>query len=483
MKLSQLRQALNGARASHFKDCDVTGVTCDSRAVKPGFLFVAMQGLSVDGHKFIPDAIERGASAVVAEKPVEWWKPVPAFIVKDARLALAAVCDCFYGFPSKHITVIGVTGTNGKTTTTHLIKSVVEVAGQKAGLLGTISYQVGDRRIPARETTPGAQTVQSFLADMVAAGFHYAVMEVSSHALTQHRTAQIRFKSAIFTNLTPEHLDYHRTMENYREAKAILFDSLAPESFAILNADDPASQRFAQTKATVLTYGLGPGTDVSASLECVTLDGMRICVSTPKGRMTVQSPLIGRHNVYNIISTVANCVALGFDLDVIREGVEAVRNVPGRLEPVDSHRDFHVLVDYAHTPDALQNVLSTLKPLTKNRLIVVFGCGGDRDRTKRPKMGHVAEEIADFVWLTSDNPRSEVPESIIREIEGGMTRKDRYYVQPDRRLAIQEALAAARGGDLVLIAGKGHESGQIFRNTVIPFDDRDVARQALSSLN
>ena len=483
MKLSKLQAALSGARAYGFSDMEIRGVIHDSRRVKKGFVFVAIKGAKLDGHDFAREALERGAVALVTERKLDLPEGVPQIVAPDARLALAALGACFYGEPSTLVRVIGVTGTNGKTTTTHLIKCIIEASGQEAGLIGTIGYQIGQRELPATTTTPESIDLQSYLADMAAANIRYAAMEVSSHALMQHRVAHLQFSAGVFTNLTRDHLDYHKTFEAYLDAKARLFEGLAPEAHAVINADDAACGALRnRTRAHVITYGITNAADVSARVQSVALDGMRFEVRAGATKLEINSPLIGKHNVYNALAASAVGLAFGLDPGVIQKGLEGLRGVPGRLEPVPNTKGLYIVVDYAHTPDALENVLSALRPLVKGRMILVFGCGGDRDRTKRPLMGGIAERMSDLFWITSDNPRTEDPGRIIAETEAGVKDRARCRVEPERGAAIREAIRAARPGDVVLIAGKGHERYQIFKDTIVPFDDREAARKAAEGI-
>jgi UDP-N-acetylmuramoyl-L-alanyl-D-glutamate--2,6-diaminopimelate ligase len=481
LKLSDLLQSAAGER-KHFRDAEVRGVTCDSRQVESGSVFVAVPGHKIDGRSFIDEAIRRGASAIVSEAAVESC-PVPVVVVPSAREALADLAARYYGFPTTKMNVVGVTGTNGKTTTTYLLRSIFEAAGEKVGLLGTIQHCVGPRLIPSDNTTPGADTLQRYFAEMEAAQCKSAVMEVSSHALDQGRTRGIHFAAGIFSNLTRDHMDYHPTMEHYRDAKGRLFRQLSPRGIAVLNADDEASATYArETPAHVVFYGLKRKAEIAGSLELGTYHGTRLRIRLGTEELVVHTRLIGTHNAYNIIAAAACTWAMGYDLEPIKAGIENLTSVPGRLEPVDGGQEFAVLVDYAHTDDALRNVLHCLRPLVRGRLFVVFGCGGDRDRGKRPKMGKVAGELADRVVLTSDNPRSENPISILSDIQTGIQEKSKYLVEPDRRAAIKLAMSMATKDDAVLIAGKGHETYQIFRDRTLTFDDRLVAREVLGEL-
>ena len=485
MRLSKLPKILPGIRAplpETYDDADVAGIAHDSRRVKPRWVFVAIPGHQRDGADFVEDAVARGAVAIVSERSVRVSMPVPIFVVQDARRALAALANSFFKRPSRGLKVIGVTGTNGKTTTTFMLRSILEAAGRRCGVLGTVSYETGRRTLPASITTPESVDIQEFLAEMLAEGMEYAAIEVSSHALSMRRVDFVQFAVGVFTNLTSEHLDYHRTLAAYREAKARLFHSLGPAAFAVLNADDPSSEEMARaTCARVLHYSLTRRADVTAHVQDATLDGSDMTLVCAEGATDLRLPLIGRHNVSNALAAATAALALGCDLSAIRNGLEHMPRVPGRLERVPCEADCRVLVDYAHTDQALKSVLGSLRRLATKRIIVVFGAGGDRDRAKRPRMGRVVAQGADLAWITSDNPRSEEPNDIIQEVLGGVGNRRRVHVQPDRQTAIAEALRAARPGDIVLIAGKGHERTQRFKNMVIPFDDREAVRTALNA--
>ncbi len=481
VKLSDLVAGLPGERL-HFREAEIRGVTCDSRRVEPGTVFVAVPGHRLDGASFCDEAIRRGCAAVVVEEALPG-VPVPVIVVPSARRALADLCARFHDNPTSKLNVVGVTGTNGKTTTTWLLRSIFEAAGEKAGLIGTIHHNLGGRIVPSENTTPGADAIQKYFAEMVSAGCRSAAMEVSSHALDQERVRGVRFAAGVFTNLTRDHLDYHPNQAAYRDAKGRLFEALAPNAVAALNADDPASEHYtSRTPARVIRYGMKGRADVSGSVELATFNGTRLKMCLGNEAVVVHSRLLGAHNAYNMLGAAACAWAMGYDADQIKAGLENVAAVPGRLEPVDAGQDFPVLVDYAHTEDALRNVLTCLRRLLKGRLIVVFGCGGDRDRGKRPKMGEAAAQLADLVVLTSDNPRGEDPMDIIRQIDAGIERKSKRLIEPDRRMAVRLAVSMARREDAVLVAGKGHEAYQIFRDETRPFDDRLVAREALAEL-
>ena len=462
----------------------VAGLAYDSRRITPGRLFVAIRGLKTDGHRFIPEVLARGAAGVVAEHP----DPLPGerwfrVLVSDTRDALARLADAYFDFPSRNLLLVGITGTNGKTTTSYLVDALLQAMGHVTGVIGTIQYRIGSAGRPAGQTTPEALELQALLAEMRDAGVTACAMEVSSHALELRRVEGIRFRVGIFTNLTQDHLDFHGTMARYQAAKARLFAMLPPDGWALLNADDSAHHAMAaETRARVLTYGLDPAAQIRATRWDSTLKGVTMTVETPAGGLQIASPLIGGHNVSNLLAATGVGIALGIPPRRIAEVLAEVHAVPGRFERVEAGQPFLVVVDYAHTPDALERVIETARRLTPGRLGVVFGCGGDRDRGKRPPMGEIAARLADFTWITSDNPRSEDPELIIREILAGVGSSESVAIFPDRREAIRAALRWARSGDTVLIAGKGHETGQIIGNTVHPFDDREVARAILKEM-
>ncbi|MBI5369508.1 MAG: UDP-N-acetylmuramoyl-L-alanyl-D-glutamate--2,6-diaminopimelate ligase [Planctomycetes bacterium] len=483
MHLSDLRPLLPELSVRDFADVPVSRVVYDSRSIAAGDLFVALVGAKADGHRFVSDAIRQGCAAVVVQRPLDIPARIPQLIVPDTRAALSALADHALGRPTRRLQVFGVTGTNGKTTTVYLLKAMVEAAGGRSGLIGTIAYHIGDREIPSSNTTPESLDLQRYFVDMLDAGLSHCAMEVSSHALVQHRVDHVHFAGAVFANLTRDHLDYHKTPAAYQEAKGRLFRLLEPGAAACLNREDPASAEFAAaTRGRVVWYGLGPGCDVSARILEEGLGGTRFVLRAPAGEVEIHTRLLGRHNVYNLLSAAACILSCGGTLEQVARGAAAVECVRGRLDPVIAGQPFDVRVDYAHTEDALRKVLGSLRPVTPGRLIVVFGCGGDRDRGKRPLMGAAVQELADFALVTSDNPRSEEPRAIIAEIEQGMPDRGRYTVEVERAEAIRAALAMARTGDLVLIAGKGHESGQIFRDVVKPFDDKRSAREALASM-
>jgi UDP-N-acetylmuramoyl-L-alanyl-D-glutamate--2,6-diaminopimelate ligase len=478
MRLRNLISTLDSLQVFNFTDRNVTSITSDSRQVTPGSVFVALKGASEDGHKYIDDAIARGAQTLVVQDRANVPADICQIVAPNSRHALAVMADIFYDHPSGRLCVIGITGTNGKTTTTYLLRSILQVAGKKVGLIGTINYEIGNRVIPAPNTTPGALDLQRLLSEMAADGAEYAVMEVSSHALEQYRVDAVNFACAIFTNITPEHLDYHQTFDAYLTAKGKLFRYLPRGSVGVFNADDPNSATLAQrTKASQVWYGIDNPAAFSAEIVSMGLDGATIRLLTPVGQIDVQTTLIGVHNVYNILSAASATVSMGIGLKETAAGIQALPGVPGRLERIVEAKDFTAFVDYAHTDDGLQKVLAALRPLVEGKIITVFGCGGDRDRTKRPRMGRVAQELADVVIITSDNPRHENPRAIIDEILTGTTKSEDVYVEPDRKKAIEAACRLAGPEDVVLVAGKGHETYQKFADTVVPFDDRVVIRE------
>jgi UDP-N-acetylmuramyl-tripeptide synthetase len=479
--------------AANLSHAVVTHVTHDSRAVTRGAVFVAIRGQRADGAVFADDAIRRGAVAIVAETPAPVGTTVPWLTTSDARVALAELASLVYGNPSDALTVVGVTGTNGKTTTTYLLASVFDAAGLQSGRLGTVTVRVGpavsDER-DAAHTTPEAPEVQRLLRAMVDRGCQACAMEVSSHALALERVAFVRFSAAIFTNLTRDHLDFHGDMQHYFSAKRRLFEMLPAGAAAVVNLDDPRGVELAATLPRVLTYAIDRAADVRATAIQSSLEGLAFGVDTPRGPLAIRSPLVGRPNVYNILGVVAAAVALDLPGDAIERGIAALERVPGRFQVVSSSTDdVRVVVDYAHTDDALKNLLETARSLASGRIITVFGCGGDRDRTKRPLMGAVAGRLSDLVVLTSDNPRSEDPQRIVEEITRGLSPTPEpgapkrpatpYEAILDRRVAIERAVKTASPGDLVIVAGKGHEKYQTIGDRTVPFDDVEIARAAL----
>ena len=464
----------------------VAGVTYDSRTVTPGQVFVALKGQHADGTAFVREAIERGAVAVVSEQPAPDGVHVPWAFVSDARLALAVLAAVFYRDPSRDMRVIGITGTNGKTTTAYLVASVFDAAGIKCGILGTVGYRIGEQVREATRTTPEATELQALLREMVDRGCGACAMEVSSHALSLSRVAGIDFAAAIFTNLTRDHLDFHADMDDYFRAKRRLFEMLPRDAPSLINLDDPRGASLLDAGGRPVTYAINRPADVTPGPLSFSLAGLSFDVRTPRGTLHVTSKLVGRPNVFNILAAVSAATALDVPTDAIEHGLRSLEGVPGRFQVVSDAKDeVTVVVDYAHTDDALRNLLETARPLALGRLITVFGCGGDRDRTKRPLMGAVAGRLSDLIVITSDNPRSEDPSRIIEEVQRGITpntRRDKaqgLLTIVDRRAAIAKAIEVASAGDVVLVAGKGHEKYQVIGDRTLPFDDVAVAHEAL----
>jgi len=481
------RGLLTSAPISSSADREVTAIAYDSRRVERGNVFVALKGLQADGTAFARHAIERGAVAIVSEKPAPGDVTVAWVTVGDARLALAVLAAAYYRNPAAEMQVVGITGTNGKTTTSYLVASIFEAAGIRCGLLGTVGYRIGQLTREAARTTPEAPEVQALLREMADSGCGACAMEVSSHALAQRRVDDLPFAAGIFTNLTRDHLDFHADMETYFQAKRRLFEMLPPGAPSLINLDDPRGQALVELGKRPVTFAISRSADISPGPLSYSLEGLSFDIRTPRGTLHITSALVGRPNVYNILAAVSAATALGLSFDAIERGVRSLEGVPGRFQVVSSAKDeVTVVVDYAHTDDALRNLLETARPLARGRLITVFGCGGDRDRTKRPLMGAVAGRLSDLILITSDNPRSEDPQRIIDEIRRGITpdtvrdSSQRCLTNLDRRAAISKAVELARPGDLVLIAGKGHEKYQVIGNQTLPFDDVAVAREALA---
>ena len=491
MRLSEILKGLEIVNITGDTEIDITGISYDSRKAQSGHLFVAMRGEKADGHAFIQSAVERGAAAAVYEKPAEFGitdNKVVFIRVKDSRKALACLANNFFSRPSDSLTVIGVTGTNGKTTTTYIIKAILEAWGKKVGLIGTIQYLIGDIAYNATHTTPEALEFQELLRSMLLSGCTHVVTEVSSHALAQKRVDGTAFSAVVFTNLTRDHLDFHKTMENYCVTKARLFkELLGKEGSSIINSDDLYGRRLiselgaARPDCRGISYGLEEGADLMASEIRDSFDGLRFSMTIRGRRYEALSPLMGLPNVYNILSAAGVAVSLGVPWEVILEGIGKAGHIKGRFEKVDSGQKFLAVVDYAHTEDALERLIYTARGLTNGRVITVFGCGGERDRGKRPVMGSIATRLSDFVIITSDNPRSERPEAIIKEIEAGAVRKN-YLIEPDRKEAIKRAVLIAGENDVVLIAGKGHENYQDIEGRRLRFSDREVLEAAIRHL-
>ena len=476
MELSTLIEAVGPRSVRGRADTDITAVTYRAEAVVPGALHVCVPGFTADGHDFAGTAVANGAAALVVERELDF--EVPQLVVASSRAAMAAAADAFYGQPSRELDVVGITGTNGKTTTAFLMHAVLAAALGQAGLLGTIESRIGGAVEQVARTTPESVDLQAILRRMADAGDRACAMEVSSHALELERVAGVRFAAAGFTNLTQDHLDFHPDMEAYFAAKARLFR----EAPGAINVGDEYGRRLAgMAGGPVLTYAARPDADADVRPHAVEVGAggaIALIVSTPRGPIPLDVRLRGGFNVENVLCAVTLSELLELPHAAVRAGISAVPGVPGRFEAVEAGQPFTVLVDYAHTPDGLENVLRSAREITTGRLICVFGCGGDRDRGKRPLMGRVARRLADVALVTSDNPRSEDPEAIIAEIMDGIPMES----EPDRRAAIERAVGVARAGDVVVIAGKGHEQGQQFADRTLPFDDRTAAREALAGL-
>ncbi|HJV44824.1 MAG TPA: UDP-N-acetylmuramoyl-L-alanyl-D-glutamate--2,6-diaminopimelate ligase [Bacillota bacterium] len=466
-------------------DIEIKGIETDSRKVKPGYLFVAVKGYTVDGYDFIPSALSRGAVAVLGERTHP--ESGVSIEVKDIRRALALLADRFYGQPTQTLKAIGVTGTNGKTTITHLVEKILTDYSLPTGIIGTIQMRFGEYQEEVKNTTPEALDLQRMFAYMEGNGATHACIEVSSHALEMGRVWGCNFGTAIFTNLTQDHLDYHHTMENYRFAKSLLFSGLGnayhseQRKVAILNIDDAASTFFRQvTAAEVITYGIDQEADVRAVNVVIHDSGTNYTLETYLGSIDIEMKMVGKFSVYNALAATAACLVEGVPLESIKQSLESIGGVRGRFERVDVGQNFTVIVDYAHTPDSLENVLKTAQEFVKGKIYCIVGCGGDRDRTKRPIMARIALNHADFTVFTSDNPRSEDPNAIIEEMVAGVCdQSGRYISIVQRKEAIEYMVSIAEQGDCIIIAGKGHETYQIIKDQVLPFDDKEIASVAI----
>lgn len=484
-ELATLIAELPGEILTGSAHCPVEHLITDSRRVRRDTLFAALRGTRTDGHLFLAEALDKGASVLVVEElPVTLWPRVQAegqtvIRVPDCHRAVAMLASAYYQHPARQLSLVGITGTNGKTTTAYIVEAILQAAGESVGMLGTVDYRIGTKRLPASQTTPDAPLLHDLLSQMVAAGTRYAVMEVSSHALAQERVRGCPFAVTAFTNLSRDHFDYHGSESAYFNAKARLFRDLEAE-WHVLNLDDPYGRALLRTShVRPLTYGLASSTTLKPHAVHHGLDGIRFVLPTSEGPLTLSSALVGRHNIYNLLAGIGIAQALGVDAGAIRQGIARLRKVPGRLERVDCGGDVTVFVDYAHTPAALEQVLRLVRAETAGRLITVFGCGGDRDSGKRPLMGQAATTISDYTIITSDNPRTEEPQRIIDDIVEGLTVPSSSYTAIlDRRQAIEQAIAVAQARDTVVIAGKGHEDYQIIGQQRCHFDDREVARAA-----
>ncbi|MBI4654139.1 MAG: UDP-N-acetylmuramoyl-L-alanyl-D-glutamate--2,6-diaminopimelate ligase [Nitrospirae bacterium] len=526
MTITELLSGIKAKRIIGRLDKEIKGVAYDSRLVKDGFLFVAVKGFTSDGHFYIEDAISRGATAVVIDRTVDligsgqFGDNVIFVEVADSREVLADLSSTFYRKPSKSLSLIGITGTNGKTTTSYITKSILNAWGKSTGLLGTIRYVIGSKTIPSPHTTPESLDLQRYLREMIDKGVRYVVIEVSSHALALKRVNGCSFKVGVFTNFSQDHLDFHRTMDEYFTAKSRLFDYLEKDGFAVLNWDDLMVRSLTEKlNCKVITCGLEEGAMIRAITDSYklqvtsnkkTVTGNELCeasfgrvtskenstnsllknscsllsrglsfkVQTPRGELFIDSPLVGWNNVYNILMSVGIAYALGISEEAIKKGVREVEPIEGRFERIDMGQGFLCIVDYAHTEDALRKLIEETRLITPGKVITVFGCGGDRDRGKRPRMGAAATELSDYVVITSDNPRSEEPMDIIKAIEKGALRMN-YTIEPDREKAIQKAVETAEEGDILLIAGKGHEDYQEIKGARHKFRDREIAEKAI----
>ena len=461
----------------------ITSIVNDSRNVQKGSLFICIKGFTVDGHDYAKAAVENGAVAVISEKDLAL--SVPTIIVSNTKRAMAVIADAFYHQPSKKLHLIGVTGTNGKTTTSHIIEKILADYGKKTGLIGTMYMKMGETKFEVKNTTPESLILQHYFKQMIDEGTEAAVMEVSSHALDEGRVHGCDFDVAVFTNLTQDHLDFHKTMDDYKLAKGLLFSQLGGSfshehpKFAILNNDDPASKMYTKgTAAHVLTYGIEKKADIQATNIKMSSTGTSFDLICPFGKQQVLMKLIGKFNVYNVLAGIGASIASNIPISRIIQSIKEVEGVSGRFEPVLAGQNFTVLVDYAHTPDSLENALKTITQFAKKRIFVIVGCGGDRDRSKRPLMAEIACRYCSDPIFTSDNPRSENPLDILRDMEAGVIGK-RYKAIVDRKEAISYAVHAANEGDVILIAGKGHETYQLIGNQILDFDDRIVAKEAI----
>jgi UDP-N-acetylmuramoyl-L-alanyl-D-glutamate--2,6-diaminopimelate ligase len=486
MKLGALLNEVEADAPASVAEIEIQQVVCDSRKVVPGTLFFALHGAKVDGNAFVREASARGAAAIASEENPPEGLPagIPWIRVREARKALAVTAANFLGRPADALQMVAVTGTNGKTTTTSVVDSIIKASGAKTGLFGTIAYHTPAGDYPAPNTTPESVDLQAFLAEIRDAGGRHAVLEASSHALAMDRLWGCHFAAAVFTNLTREHMDYHKTFDDYFAAKRRLFSGTGAgvPDVAVLNTDDEYGKRLSGLGKKTVTYGLESAADITTKRFQLTFSGLSFTAHTPKGKVRVFSKLVGRINVYNILAAIGAAQALGFSNEVIEAGIHNLESVSGRFQRIDGGQPFFVVVDYAHTDDALENLIRTARELNpKGRIITLFGCGGGKDRTKRPVMGEAAGRLSDLTILSSDNPKSEDPLKIISDIVVGMQRTNgKYMIEPDRERAIGLAMDQAHAGDIVLLAGKGHENYQILADRTLEFDDRDQARRALS---
>jgi UDP-N-acetylmuramoyl-L-alanyl-D-glutamate--2,6-diaminopimelate ligase len=482
MRLKDVLAGMPLKKLNGNEDEEIQGIACSSKSVKPGDMFAALKGVKKDGFEFVGEALNNGAAVILSDQP----KPenlAKAWIqVSDTREALAQCSANFYSHPSQKMKVVGITGTKGKTTITYLLEEILNKTQFVPGIIGTISYKGPGMNLTARLTTPEAPDLQRLLSEMLAKGATHCVMEVSSHALELKRVVGIGFDVVVFANLSGDHLDYHQSMDRYFEAKKKLFFLNHKKRMAVVNRDDPWGQKLiAQLPAGAITFGIEPGAMVAAENINLTEKGIETLVKYPSGQLTLSSPLLGKPNLYNILASIAVALTLNLPVSAIKEGIASLKGVPGRFEKIDNSLGLHVFVDYAHTDDALKNLLETVRGFNPRRIILVFGAGGDRDKTKRPRMGEAAGRLADWTIITSDNPRSEDPLAIISDIEAGIkkTGTQNYQIIPDRREAIEQALSLGVKGDYILVAGKGHENYQIIKDQILHFDDAEVIQEIL----
>ncbi len=493
LKLKELANLLLIKETIGDMNVEITGLEIDSRKITSGNLFICVSGIDgflEDRHQFVEDAVKNGAVALIVERDVNI--EIPKIIVKDARYAMAVIASHFYSYPSNEMKLIGITGTNGKTTTSYLLEKILTDYGFQTGIMGNNGVKIGSKWYPTDINTQESPALQRNLQMMKNQNVDYCVMEVTSQGLHMERVKGCNFKIAVFTNLTQDHLDYHGTFEEYKHVKGLLFSRLGNDfsatdkKIAILNADDPSVEYFKKvTSAEVITYGINNGADVQAKNITLSSKGIQFLVSSFNGEIEIILNLVGRFNVYNALAAITAALVEGIPLTniSISDSLSNVKRIEGRMEIIDENQDFLVIVDYAHTPDALENVLSTISEFSKGKIITVFGCGGDRDAKKRPIMGEIAGSYSDFIYITSDNPRSEDPQAIMKDIERGFTKNNNlnYKVEVDRELAINQAIKMASSNDIVLIAGKGHETYQILKDSTIHFDDKEIARQAIKN--
>ena len=479
MTLSELLEGLEVTETQGNIGVKISGIAFNSNEVKPGYVFVCIEGFKADGHDFAADALEKGAVAIVAQKKIQ---DVAAtmVIVPNTRLALAKIAAIYYGHPYKEFTLMGVTGTNGKTTTTYLVKTILENCGQKVGLVGTNQNMIGDEIIPSHHTTPDSLELMELFRKMADEKVDTVIMEVSSHSLALDRVAALRFEVSAFTNVTQEHLDFHETMENYINAKSMLFKKCRK---AVLNSDDDAYEKIAgNCNCDIMNYGCENAADLKAMNVVYKSNGVEFDISYKGEKERVNLAIPGRFSVYNALTAAGCCLAAGQSLSQVVEGLGVARGIKGRIEVVETNTDYTVIIDYAHTPDGLLNILNTIRGFAKGRIVTLFGCGGDRDKTKRPKMGRIAGELSDFCVVTSDNPRTEDPRAIINDVLAGISETDCEYVVVENRFeAIEFALDNAKTDDIILLAGKGHETYQILKDRTIVFDEREIVQKLIDS--